>query len=461
MIMKDNTFKKNTLLLTSATIINKGLQFLVIPLFSHWLTAEEYGQFDLLCTYILLLIPVISLSTHEAVFRFNVDETDESKCKANITSSFIIYLLNLSIFLVISLLFLDRLPLTVYLCFVSYLTAELFSTYLRGYLRSIKRIDIYSISVVLTTILMAVFVTVFVWGCNWGVAGILAGYAIGTLTGDILLCVWGKWTSMLCFRKCSISNMRELVRYAAPLIPNDISWWVMNASDRQIIYLYIGDAANGVYAIAHKIPALCQVLFNMFSISWQQELIGKIDMPDADKFINEVFNHFLQVLFAVGGGLTAGSFFLYYFIFDLKYFDAINYSPILLTSAVLIAISQFLGGIQIALKRTFQNGISTFAGAVCNVLVHIMLISKAGLFAAAVSTLLSNILIVLLRLFYLRRKIRIQIDKRSFYAVIAYMYFLANAYLHGVLWRDACNLIFAVVIFTVINKEWLHKVILK
>ena len=242
----NNTLKRNTLLLTMATIINKGLQFLGIPFFSHWLTVGEYGQFDLLCTYISLLIPIISLSTHEAVFRFNVEENNKNKRKANVTNCFVIYSINLCIVLIASLFIFNRLPLTVYVCFIFYLVTELHSTYLKGYLRSIKRIDIYSFSMVLTTILMILLVTVFVWVFKWGLAGILLGYAIGTLMGNILLCIWGKWASMLYFRKCSISNMWALVRYALPLIPNDISWWVMNASDRQIINVFIGDVANGV-----------------------------------------------------------------------------------------------------------------------------------------------------------------------------------------------------------------------
>ncbi|MCI8977705.1 MAG: oligosaccharide flippase family protein [Lachnospiraceae bacterium] len=457
----NNTLKRNTLLLTMATIINKGLQFLGIPFFSHWLTVGEYGQFDLLCTYISLLIPIISLSTHEAVFRFNLEENNKNKRKANITNCFVIYSINLCIFLIASLFIFNRLPLTVYVCFIFYLVTELHSTYLKGYLRSIKRIDIYSFSMVLTTILMILLVTVFVWIFKWGLAGILLGYAIGTLMGNILLCIWGKWASMLCFRKCSISNMWALVRYALPLIPNDISWWVMNASDRQIINVFIGDVANGVYAIAHKIPALCQVIFNMFSISWQQEIVTRIDSPDANKLINEVFNTFLKVLLAVGGGLMAGSFVLYYFIFDLKYFEAIYYSPILLTSAVLIAVSQFLGGVQIALKKTFHNGISTVIGAACNVWIHMLLISGLGLFAASISTLVSNIVIVILRFFLLRNKIRIQIEKKAVLAITAYLYFFTNAYLHGVLWKDICNLLLSVIVFGLLNKKWIYEMCTK
>lgn len=455
---ENNSFKKNTLMLTTGTIINKGLQFLVIPFFSRWLTTEEYGQFDLLCTYISLLIPVISLSTHEAVFRFNVEETDIKKQKINITNGFIINLINFAILLIVSIFFVNKVRLTIYVCFMLYLSTELFSTYLRGYLRSIKRIDIYSLSMTFTTILMTFFVTLFVLVCKWGLEGILLGYAVGTLTGNILLCTWGKWTTMLCFKGCSIYNMKMLVQYSIPLIPNDISWWVMNASDRQIINIFFNDAANGVYAIAHKIPALCQVIFNMFSVSWQQEIVKKIDSPDVNEFVDDIFNKFLVMLLTVCSGLLAGSFLLYYYIFDLKYFEAIHYSPILLFSAVIIAISQFLGGIQIALKRTIHNGMTTVIGAVCNVLIHLLLIDKIGLFAASISTLVSNVLIVVLRMILLRKKIIIHLKKESVFALVMHLYFFINSYLHRIIWIDICNLSFSCIIFCIFNRKWVFAI---
>lgn len=45
-----------------------------------------------------------------------------------------------------------------------------------------------------------------------------------------------------------------MVLYSLPLIPNAILWWVMQVSDRYILTLFLGVAANGLYTVAAKIP---------------------------------------------------------------------------------------------------------------------------------------------------------------------------------------------------------------
>ena len=88
--MKKNDLAKNTLLLLIASLLTKGLQFLMIPFFSSWLSIENYGTFDVVCTYITLLIPLVSFATADSVFRFSVD-LDFNGRKKYVTNGFFIY----------------------------------------------------------------------------------------------------------------------------------------------------------------------------------------------------------------------------------------------------------------------------------------------------------------------------------------------------------------------------------
>ena len=38
--------------------------------------------------------------------------------------------------------------------------------------------------------------------------------------------------------------LKEILKYSVPLIPNMISWWVVNASDRTIVTAILGIAQN-------------------------------------------------------------------------------------------------------------------------------------------------------------------------------------------------------------------------
>lgn len=452
-----NSLKKNTFLLTVGTFLNKGLQFLVIPFFSKWLTTEEYGEFDLLCTYVSLIIPIITLATQEAMFRFAVDDEDWSHRKVYITNTFVFQMFNFCIMFFLLSFLSNKIGTGIYIIFSFYLLAELFSTFLRGYLRAMKKLNLYSISMSISTIFMTIFVTIFVYHFHMKLEGILLGYAIGTFVGDMCICLFSKLHRMLAFNRISITKIKELTVYSLPLIPNELAWWIMNASDRQLIHLFFGSTANGIYAITHKIPALCSVLFSMFSVSWQQEVIGRINDEKREEYFNTILNAFLELLLTVCSGLVAGSFIVYYYIFDVKYFEAILYSPILIFSAILLAISQFFGGIQIALKQPKQNGFTTVIGAVVNILVHITLYKYVGLYAAAISTLIANGVILCLRIILLKDEFRIHIRKRTAVAFLGFVYFFFMSYLYDNMILSWFNLFVACLFFVFFNQNFIKK----
>ena len=446
-------------MLTLGTLMNKGLQFFAIPFFSRWLSTGEYGRFDLYYTYISLLLPIITLSIDDAVFRYCIDAKDDMKKKGYISNALIINLINMLVIGAIFIMFADDKKLQIVFCI--YLAGEVFSQYLRGYLRGIKRLDIYSAAMVMNTLIMIFAVTVLVYFLGWGINGMLLGYAVGTWGANIIISLCSKWYKMLDLLSLSGRTAKEMVFYSLPLVPNALSWWIMNASDRQIINWFYGDTANGIYAIAHKIPALCSVIFNMFTISWQQDASMKIHDPKRTEYFNKVLNEMYVILAIICSGLFAGSFILYHYIFDIKYVEAQFYSPIMILAAAFMALSQFYGGIQIALKESKKNGVTTVIGAAVNIVVHILLIRYIGLFAAAISTLLGNLVILIIRKIMIRKEFTAKFNWHNLGIMAAMMYFFVMAYVNQYLVLNVCNLLLAVGVAIISGKDIFKKKIMK
>lgn len=454
---KDNSFQKNTMLLTAGTILNKGLQFFAVLLYSRWLSTEEYGKFDLLYTYVSLLLPIITLSTQEAIFRFSVNEKRNLVKKTYISNGLSLDIFNYFIYLFLAYWAVGKSNLPLFVIFSAYLLAELGSTYLKGFLRATERLDIYSFALVIQTVFMMIFTTVFVLILKLGLNGILVGYAAGTFAGDMILIIWGGLYKYIDITTLKINVLRQMIGYSLPLVPNEISWWVMNASDRQIINYFFGSGANGIFAIAHKIPALCSVVFNMFAISWQQEIVIRIENGE-ETDANSVLNNLLITLFSVCSCLLASSFIFYFYLFDNKYFEAIHYSPILIFSAMCMAVSQFYGGIQAAYKRTFNTGMTTVIGAVTNISVHLIVIRFIGLYAAAISTLFANLLIIILRALSVKDVFRAKLNFKTSVMVGVFIYFFTMAYFYHSLLLNVVNLIIGVTIAFYINRIFLRKI---
>lgn len=455
--MKNTNLARNTILLSIGTIMTKGINFLMIPLFSSWLSTEDYGTFDLFLTYIALLIPLVTMSSSDAIFRFSVEKNDKAEKSKYISNGLSINLINTALVIVLILIIKVLIGWEFGVPFIFLLVTQMINDHLQGFMRATKQLKLYSFSSVVTTLGIAIFVTIFVLVFEMGLIGIIWGYTTGYFIGEIFLILLTKYWTFLNFKSVSISTMKKLIRYSFPLIPNNISWWVINVSDRVLINIFLGAASNGIYAIAYKIPNFCASIFNVFSISWQETAVGVVTSKDRNEYYNSIYNATLKTMISLCGGLLTLNFFLFYYLFDNRYFEAKLYTPILITSVIFGALTQYFGGIQISFRRTKENGVTTMLGAVVNVLITLVLIKFIGLYAAAISTVVSNISVTVMRYVRLNNEIHFKLSKGSYFAILYYLYLLMMSYVSNNLFISSINLILASIMFCVFNKEFVMK----
>ena len=458
--MSKNDLTKNTLLLSIGTILNKGLLFIMIPFFSSWLSTEEYGIFDLLSTYIALLIPVVTLSTSNSVFRSSIDASDEDK-KKYITNGFFLYVINITllsfILIVVRILFGWKLAIP----FTFLAIGEIFNNYFQGYMRGIKKLNIYSFCMAIDTLIIAIFSTIFIKIFGMGLYGLIYGYTIGFMLGNLLIIIITKYWNYFDIKSFSIKIIKEMVRYSFPLVFNDISWWVVNVSDRSIIKIFLGASVNGIYAIANKIPALCTSIFGTFNISWQQTASELVDTKERNDYFNKVYNKSTAILMSLCIGILSLNFILFDFIFDTKYNIARFHAPILLFSILFNSISQFIGGIQISFKRPKENGVTTVIAAIINIVTHLLLIRIIGLYAASISTLISNLSLMVLRKIRLK-EVPLHLEKNNYFYFLIFIYvficqyIFTNNYIINIL-----NVGLASIIFLIINYGMIKNISMK
>lgn len=456
--MKKNNLAKNTLLLSLCTFINKGLMFAMVPLFSRWLSTEDYGTFDVFTTYVALLIPIITLSCSDAIFRLSLDKKSEEGKSYYITNGLLIVVLN-TIFAVIILCGLKLfINFNNFEAFLILLIGEVFDNYIQGYLRAIKRLDIYAYTKTIGVILISVLVTIFVYIMKLGLSGIILGYAFGYIISNFFALIVTKYPRFFKKNKISLGGAKELVSYSYPLIPNSISWWVINVSDRFIINVFLGALSNGIYAIACKIPNICSAIFGVFNISWQETATEIISDSDRNEYYNIVFNKMIGILISLCSGIICCNFIFFGFIFDNKYYIGHLYSPILVSAIIFSTLSQFFGGIQISLKKPKDNGISTVIGAICNLVIHLIMIKYIGLYAACVSTLISNIIVTIIRKKKLGDDIDIKLTNKTYIYIVFYIYFIICVYISKNIMFNMLNLLLSGLLFIYINKEFVIKI---
>ena len=70
---KASSLAKNTAILALGKLSSQLIGFLLLPLYTYYLSPAEYGFTDLIVVYISLLVPALTLQMEMASFRYLVD----------------------------------------------------------------------------------------------------------------------------------------------------------------------------------------------------------------------------------------------------------------------------------------------------------------------------------------------------------------------------------------------------
>ena len=84
---KYKTLFKDTLVFALGSLGSKVILFFLVPLYTNYLTTEEYGIADLVFTTSQLIIPIVSIVIWDAIIRFGLmkDRDREEVLKVGVT----------------------------------------------------------------------------------------------------------------------------------------------------------------------------------------------------------------------------------------------------------------------------------------------------------------------------------------------------------------------------------------
>ncbi|WP_294560825.1 oligosaccharide flippase family protein [uncultured Traorella sp.] len=462
MSKRESSLMKNTAILSFGTLCTKGIMFFITPLIARWLSSSDFGTYDLILSYISLLVPIVTLSSGEAIFRYLLDEEDDLSKKTIFSSTFFIDFIGIIITLIACFILYIIFPdnVVVISSVGLYLITEILFNLCMMSLRGFKQLNTYTLSNIVFVIAMSVSVIIFVYILQYGLAGIFLSYACGDIISIILMALKAKLFSYFAIKSISKTCVKSLLRYSLPMIPNSVSWWIVGVSDRSIISFFLGTSANAVYAVSNKVPNLAQTLFNVFHYSWQQNATESMNDDDRDLYYSKIMNNMVHIVVSICLVMIGINYWFFDFLFSEEYFNGYYQVPILVTAIIFSMLSQFIGGIYVARKESDKNGKTTVIAAVTNIVVHIALVHQIGLYAASISTAVAYITLFIIRFIDIRQHYKLKFNKDTLVYSLVYLYFFITSYLNNIFFH-VFNLIFGCVIFLYVNKVIIHKVLSK
>ena len=410
---------KNTGIIAIGNISTKLISFFLLPIYTALLSTSEYGTFDYILSIATFCVPFVSLLMDESIFRFLIDCKTELDEKRVISTSIIVVFIGMICFAIIGILVMNFLDYSYTYYAVVYILLCVISGMISALLRGIGRTDQYAIFNFLSGATNVVLNVFFIAVLRQGLRGMLAASILSLLIVSTIFIFKMRLWLYIDLKNVDSKLAKSMITYSFPLIPNKISWTIINLSDRIILMNVVGSAATGLYAVSYKFPNLMDTVYGFFYQSWKESSARVLGNESQNDFYNMVYKYLKNFMFAIVLGLTAFMPIIFKILINKNYYNAIYYVPILLIATYFANISGFYGGIFTAYKDTKIMGTTTIAAAVINLVINLFTIKWIGVYAAALSTLIANLVVYMYRKRKVGRYIKLNENwKNSFIAFI-------------------------------------------
>lgn len=404
---------QNTALFALGSIGTKLISVFMVPLYTYALTKSQYGTTDLVFTISMVLTPFVCMNIHEAIMRYCLDK--EANRNAVVSTGITIFLIGVIISIVIIPLCYLIPQISAYSIYLYFLVLGATAVNVgQAFLKGVEKLKIYTFSTILNTALTAILNIIFLVVLKWGITGYFLAFIISYFVTALFCFYGGHLFSYLKGFSFHWSEAKEMMRYSLALVPNSLLWWVTNSSGRILITMFLGTAANGLYAIANKIPTLLNTLITIFQQAWQFSAIKAEDEEDKVAYNNQIFRVYYKLI------LLASSFLILILEPIMKlyvspeFFESWMYSPLLILAFTFGAFSTFIGTYYTVAKNNVGMMLSALCGAIVNIVFTVILIPLMGIQGASLATCVSYLAIFLYRAFGTKKYMPLKIFSKHF-----------------------------------------------
>lgn len=451
---------RNTGIIALGQMSTKFINFLLLPVYTALLTTEEYGLIDLLSTYATFVAVVVGLQLNQGIFRFLVTEReDKIKIKEIIST---VISAALTILTVYALIFCVVQPF-ITLDFKWYLLIQVVVSInlqiMSGISRGLGYNTWYAVVNFLSAAVTLVLNVIGIMYLQLGIKAILMAYIVGPFTGGMYLIIHCKIYRYIQFSAFSKKTLKKIIGYSLPLIPNEISWFLIHSSDRIIVSHILTIAANGMIAVASKFSAIYTTLFSVFNVSWTEQVMLHYKDEGGQRYIADMFEKVVLFFGTLSIGIISCMPFVFKMLVNEQFSDAFGLIPFYMIAVFFNVMIGMISAIYLIENETKMVAITTIAAAAINVIVNLIFIKIIGIYAAPVSSICAYGTITFWRLFDVNRrhcKIRLT-AKKSGLMIEALMISLFSFYSRNIV-INIIGIVLLIPITLKMNKEFILEV---
>ncbi|MBD0329323.1 MAG: lipopolysaccharide biosynthesis protein [Thermoleophilia bacterium] len=407
------------------TLVARVLGVLMLPLYTRYLTREDYGQIEVLIALTAVLTTVAQLGMKGAFFRFYFQSRDPAYRVRLVRTAFWFTMTSATAVLLAGLALAGEVSGLLFgtsehanlvrASFVGLWAAmnyEQMGSLFRVEQRPVGFVTATLANVAVTVAATVVLLVVF----DQGAMGVIVGSFTGTLSVYAVLLAYRRFQLGLQFDR---ALFRELNRFGLPLMPSGLFLWGMSFSDRFFLVKLSGEAEVGLYSIGVRLASAILLVVTAFRTAWPAFAHSIEDETEARRTYGFVMTYAVYVTCWAALALSLLAPWLLELMTTPEFYAAENVvAPLAFAGAAFAAYVVSQIGTHRA-GRTRSNWLVTGAGAAVNVVLNVVLIPPFGRMGAAVATLVTYTAIFALMAWRAQRVYRVPYQWRRIAQVVA------------------------------------------
>ncbi len=426
MIQQVGRLAKQTGIYGLGVVASRSVGFLLIPVYSRFLSPKDYGALELLDLIIFFSGMFAVLGIYNAVFRF-YSAYDSEQDKKEVISSALLFNAGMSALVSVGIIFaaptlaLAVLGSSSYSHLVRIVALTLFFSNMAevplAYFRAKERVTLFvSIGLGRTLLGMSLLV-LFIAGFRMGVKGAVYANLIANAIGGTIL-----FLAVLTRVPLRIvgPKLREMLRYGAPLIVQNLASFALVFSDRFFLRRYGNLTEVGLYSLGYKLAGMVDILVSgPFNMAWQWQQFELAKQEDAPHLYAKILSYQLLVAVFVGLGLSLLAHDALRIMCPQEYWAASSVVPLIALSYILAnARAVILSGMFVR-KLTHHVAAIAIPVAGLTLLFNYVLIPKYLRMGAAVATVLAYLVSLMLCYVMAQRVYRVVYEYRRSAIILA------------------------------------------
>jgi O-antigen/teichoic acid export membrane protein len=425
-------FLKDSVIFAVPSFLSRGLSLILIPLYTRVLSPADFGSFDLFMVFASVINLTIAFEISQGLARYFTSEEKKSSKRGYASSALWFTVICYSLFLLFAFIYSDSLssvifgknnmihPFRVGILYIYFNGIFLIAhNQFRWELRSISY-SLVSIVLAVVTFFSSIY---FVYFLKLKVAGVLLSMLLGTIVALILSLWWLRDTFRFLFIR---SYLLRMLSFSIPLILSGLAVWMSLSIDRIMINYFLGTSSVGIYGIGCRFASISTLVLVGFQNSLTPLVYSNYLKKETPKEIARIFRVFMIISLNIFLAMVIISSDLLKLLTTSTYYGASLLVTFLIPAVFFGNMYIFAPGIAIA-KKTRLVAYINIAGSVVNIILNYFLIQLYGVLGAAVSTLMSSVLVFTLYVILGNRFYRIPFDwipilkTTSFAFILAYI----------------------------------------